>query len=147
MGILDYLRNKNNESEIRKSAREQGVVLRDITRDELGMINFSQFSGSLIEKGLLPKDYALVYNLTEVHPLDKDSSGINYIGLTFKSFIRPDDIKLNIKALNVSCAKGESNIYRYNRGMSDVWIDMCYDVLLKKQQMSNAQTDISMDKE
>ena len=145
MGIFDHLISKNKESEVRRLAREQGIALRDLTREELSLIDFGRFSYNLVDSGAMSKHYALVYNLTEVHPNGKDSNSINYINLVFKSFTDPNDIKVNIKSLNVSTAKGDSNVYQYNKKMSQVWIDMCYEVLLS--QNANSQQGINNDDE
>ena len=139
-----YITSKKSTCGFRNYAEQEGVSLRDLTREEVNRVNWGMFARKLIDVGALPRDYALVYNLTEVCMQDKTSDNVSHINLTFRSFKNPKDIHVNIKSLSVSCAKGDSLVYQHNKKMTEAWVDMCYAVLWAKK-FAGRRTDLTQD--
>ena len=112
---------------------EDGVGLRELTLEEIQALDFGNFGARLSRAGLLPNGYHYTPKNINIVSTGAKEGKINYVNLTFDSSRDKESIKVNIKDFDVSTAKGESLVYQYSKGMSQVWLDLCCAYLWYKQ--------------
>ena len=137
--LKKFIRGKKKfqESGFARLCKDDGIELRELTLAEMKDVEFANFASKLNRAGMLPKNYDFKPLSVDIVPNGVHENSVNYVNLVFGEKEGDNVLKVNIKNFNVSTAKNQSLIYQYNKGMSQVWMDMCYALLWCNQFVKN----------
>lgn len=132
--MFDSLKNfikgkKFQESGFARLCKEDGIALREFTLEEMQNVEFANFASKLDRAGMFPKGYGYAPLSVDVVATGASEDKVNYVNIVYGAKEGADILKVNIKNFNVTTAKNDSLVYQYNKGMSKVWMDMCYAML------------------
>ena len=155
--MFDSLKNfikgkKFQESGFARLCKEDGIGLREFTLEEMQNVEFANFASKLDRAGMFPKGYGYAPLSVDIVPNGTNENSVNYVNLVFGEKEGDNILKVNIKNFNVTTAKNDSLVYQYNKGMSKVWMDMCYAMLwcnqfVKNKPNNDAGVETAVDRE